>query len=752
VNTNNALQDIIRGVPKRSFGTPAIMSDQTQTILKNVFGYETFRPLQQEIIANILSRKDTLVIMPTGGGKSLCYQIPALIFDGLTVVVSPLISLMKDQVEQLTALGIGATVLNSSLSPEEYRQNVARIMRNEVKLLYLAPETLLMQKTLAMLASRQIDCLTIDEAHCISEWGHDFRPEYRQLVPVRQRFPSAVCAAFTATATPRVQQDIKANLKFETSNAFIASFNRKNLFLQIAPKTRPLEQTVDFLEHFPNQSGIIYCLTRKQVDELAEILANEGFSVKPYHAGLSDEERKHHQELFIRDDVQIMVATIAFGMGINKPNLRFILHYDLPKNIEGYYQQIGRAGRDGLPAHCLLLFSYGDIQKVKYFIDQKEEPERRIATIHLNALVGFAETDVCRRIPLLHYFGEQHTDATCGMCDNCLEEKQELSDLTIPAQKFLSCVKRTGEMFGAGHIIDVLRGSQGQKVLKFGHQKLSTYGIGKEYSQKQWFHLSRQFLQKGLMTQDLEHGSLKLTPKAWDVFKGTERFFGKIEEERMTYEQGAEGEENYDHILFELLRKTRKELADRANVPPYVIFPDKTLIELATFFPQSEQSFLTMHGVGAAKCEKYGATFLAILREYCQTNQIAEKPKRIWKTEGINAKSTKKRKHLIIGEAFNTGKPVQDLMAEFQIQQSTILNHLFTYLQEGYPLRVGDVHTLSTLPAAQQTAVLEAFARLGTERLKPVFEAFNGEIGYEELSILRLHYVMEHQEGGKTGD
>ena len=721
------------------------MLTQAHAILKNVFGYETFRPLQQEIIANILSRKDTLVIMPTGGGKSLCYQIPALLFEGLTVVVSPLISLMKDQVEQLAALGIGATVLNSSLSPDEYRQNVGRIVRKEVKLLYLAPETLLMQRTLTLLAATQVACVTIDEAHCISEWGHDFRPEYRQLVAVRERFPAAVCAAFTATATPRVQQDIKTTLEFDASNEFIASFNRPNLFLQIAPKSNPLLQTVAFLEKFPKQSGIIYCLARKQVDALADILAQEGFSVKPYHAGLTDAERKQHQELFIRDDVQIMVATIAFGMGINKPNVRFILHYDLPQNIESYYQQIGRAGRDGLPAHCLLLFGYGDIRKVKYFIDEKPEAESRIARMHLDALVGLAETDVCRRIPLLAYFGEHYATATCGMCDNCLTEKQDLLDLTIPAQKFLSCVKRTGEMFGAGHVIDVLRGSDAQKIHKFGHGRLSTYGIGKEYSKKQWFHLSRQLLQKGFMTQDAEHGSLRLTPKAWELFRGAEKIFGKLEADNAPAAPAQADAAEYDQTLFELLRRTRKELADQANVPPYVIFPDKTLIDLATFFPQTEQSFLTMHGVGAAKAEKYGTLFLDVLREYCQARQLAEKPKRIWQTAGLTADGTKKRKHLIVGEAFNAGKSIQALMAEFGVKQQTILAHLFEYLQEGHALRAVDLLALSMLPAMQQTAVLEAFQQLGPERLKPVFEALRETVNYDELHLLRLYYVLARQ-------
>jgi ATP-dependent DNA helicase RecQ len=603
------------------------MVNKSKQILKTVFGYGNFRPLQADIIENVLIKNDTLVIMPTGGGKSLCYQIPALIFSGLTIVVSPLISLMKDQVEQLLQTGVPATVLNSSLTPDQYRHNVREVKTGAIKLLYMAPETLLRPNMLAMLSSLPVDCLTIDEAHCISEWGHDFRPEYRQIVAVRERFTNAVCIALTATATPRVREDITTSLGFKVSNEFVASFNRENLFINVVSKYNPFEQTLEFIEGFPGQSGIIYCFSRRQVDDLYDALKSKGFSVKPYHAGMSEKDRTQNQELFIRDDVQIMVATIAFGMGINKPNVRFVVHYDLPKNIEGYYQEIGRAGRDGLPAHCLLLFSYGDIQKIKYFIDKKEEHEQRVANIHLNAFLRLIETEVCRRIPLLNYFGEVYSTENCGMCDNCLTEERDLQDITVPAQKFLSCVKRTGERFGAGQIIDVLRGSKARKVLKFRHQHLSTYGIGQDLSKRQWFHLSRQFIQKGLMVQDMEFGSLKLTEKAWDVLKEKENVFGRMEEERVVGTSEEDDHRDYDRELFESLRKERKSLADNSRVPPYVIFPDKTLIEMATFFPQSMNSMLDIHGIGAIKHEKYGPVFLNIIQEHCRIQQIEERAK-----------------------------------------------------------------------------------------------------------------------------
>jgi ATP-dependent DNA helicase RecQ len=356
-------------------------------ILKNTFGYDTFRPLQSEVIENVMTRRDTLAIMPTGGGKSLCYQIPALLLEGLTVVISPLISLMKDQVEQLRAFGVPALFLNSSLGPQEYQDNMEYVRRGEVKLLYVAPETLLTPRILALLAEVKVDLLTIDEAHCISEWGHDFRPEYRQIAEVRKRFPDAVCLALTATATSRVRQDIRTTLKFSTTNEFIASFNRENLYIEVLPKQDPYVQTVQMLERYKDQSGIVYCFSRKQVDELASYLAAKGYSVRPYHAGLEDSERRRNQEAFVRDDAQIIVATIAFGMGINKPNVRFVIHFDLPKSIENYYQEIGRAGRDGLFAHCLLLYSYSDVAKLSYFIDQKTGTEKCVAIEHLNAIV-----------------------------------------------------------------------------------------------------------------------------------------------------------------------------------------------------------------------------------------------------------------------------------------------------------------------------------------------------------------------------
>ena len=721
------------------------MKDNPEKILKKVFGYDEFRPLQAEIIDSVLNKQDALVIMPTGGGKSICYQIPALIFKGLTVVVSPLISLMKDQVEQLAELGVSAVCLNSSILREEYGKNIGLIKQGKTNLLYIAPETLLKPGILDLLSSAGVSCLAIDEAHCISEWGHDFRPEYRQLADVRSRFSDAVCIALTATATPRVQQDIKNSLNIKSSSEYIGSFNRENLFIRIVPKTDPVDQTVSFIRQFPDQSGIIYCFSRKQVEDLSETLGQKGFSVRPYHAGLSGEERKKNQELFIKDDVLIIVATIAFGMGINKPNVRFVIHYDLPKNIESYYQEIGRSGRDGLRSECMLLFSYGDIQKIKYFINQKPAHEKRMANIHLQALLKFAETDICRRIPLLSYFGEEYSIKKCGMCDNCLSDEKELQDITVYAQKFLSCVKRTGEIFGAAHVVDVLRGSESKKVLKFGHQSLSTYGIGKDLSKKQWFHLSRQFLHKGLVTQDMEYGGLNLTEKAWDVFKGKENVYGRIEadEIKVVKKRPTENITDFDEKLFDRLRKKRKEIADEAKVPPYVIFSDRTLIEISAFFPQTIENMNNIYGIGEEKLKKYGFIFLEIICEYCEKHGIDERPKEIGQRKRKTSKQTGKPRHVAIGEAYNAGESIEKIMTQYSIKLVTVLDHLFKYYLESNKIRSDGLLSVSALSQKDVQAVLKTFDRLGPEYLSPIFKEHNGDVSYEDLKITRLYYLSE---------
>ncbi|MBA4393534.1 MAG: DNA helicase RecQ [Desulfobacca sp.] len=709
-----------------------------ESLLKNTFGYGTFKPLQREVIANVLDRRDTLAIMPTGGGKSLCYQIPALLFEGLTVVVSPLIALMKDQVEQLRALGVPALFLNSSLTNGEYQENMDLVARGAIKLLYVAPETLLTPRLFQLLSTLRLDCLTIDEAHCISEWGHDFRPEYRHLKEVRRRYPHAVCLALTATATPRVRLDIKSSLNFASSNELVAGFNRENLFIEVIPKHDPASQTLRFLERFKDQSGIIYCFSRKQVDELSSFLTGQGFSTRPYHAGLDDQARRRNQESFIRDDTQIIVATIAFGMGINKPNVRFVIHYDLPKSIEGYYQEIGRAGRDGLPAHCLLLYSFSDAAKLRYFIDQKEATEQQVAMEHLETLIRFAESEACRRHPLLTYFGEVYTVENCGACDNCTADKKEPVDITILAQKFLSCVKRTGERFGTAYIVDVLLGSKNKKVLQNSHEALSTHGIGKELTREQWLTISRQLVQKGLLDQEPAYHTLRLTAKGLEALQTKEKIMGLFQkDERTAASTPKTGEIEHDKTLFTILRHKRKELADDSGVPPYVIFSDRTLVEMAAFMPLSIDSLLRINGVGQVKAERYGEIFLQLLRTYGQDNGLEEK-----KENTSPEKDDSAPRYILVAEAFNQGESIESLMKRYRIQVTTILDHLGRYILAGKTLKnVASLLALSSLLPDRHQAVFKAFDDLGAEYLKPVFDQLNGTINYHELKILRLVYL-----------
>ena len=723
------------------------MYTEAKKILKETFGYDEFRPLQGEAIKKVLEKKDTLVIMPTGGGKSLCYQIPAMIFDGLTIVVSPLISLMKDQVDQLQQFGVPAVVLNSSISDEKYAENVAKVRSGEAKMLYVAPETLMMDRVRNLLSDVQVDCFTIDEAHCISEWGHDFRPDYRELATIREDFPEAVCLGLTATATPRVREDIKSILQLKDSETFVASFDRENLFLNVVDKDGPVDQILDFLYTRKGQSGIIYCFSRRQTDELYQDLKDEGHSVRPYHAGLSEHQREVYQNAFIRDDIDIIVATVAFGMGIDKPDVRFVIHHDMPQNIESYYQQIGRAGRDGLRSDCLLLYSHSDKQKINYFINQKEGEEKEVAKKHLKDLIDYLETEDCRRIPLMGYFGEAYQNRECGMCDNCTSMNEAMEDLTEQSQKFLSCIVRTEEKFGANHITDVLRGSQAKKVLENEHDKISTHGIGKEFNRDQWIQLSRLLVRKNLIGKDPKYGSLFVTDEGRLVLKDKARVNGVLDRTQTAIDGSAaartsdEVENRYDEALFEELRQKRKELADEQDVPPYVIFPDTTLMEMAYYFPQNDESLTGIYGVGDAKMKKYGDDFLTIVKEYCEENDIEEREREIKKKK---KKKTSSKKHEQIGIDFNNGKSLDHLAEEHGVKMPTILKHLKTFLDEGNDLDAEGILKSCDLSQRKIDEVMESMDKVGPELLKPVYEDLNKSVGYSELRMMQLYHMAKN--------
>ena len=597
-----------------------------ELVLKTVFGYDSFRPLQKDIITNVLKGHDTLAVMPTGGGKSLCYQLPALILEGITIVVSPLISLMQDQVSSLETAGIHSAFLNSSLSWEEYCKSVDEIKSGEIKIIYVSPEGLATQKIRELLSGLElkIACITIDEAHCVSQWGHDFRPDYLEIKTVRHMFPDAVMLALTATATEHVRQDICQNLGMINPKVFISSFNRENIYLEVLPKRNALELVINCIRKHSGESGIIYCNSRKGVDELAATLDKKGYSVLPYHAGLSDQIRAKNQDLFIKDEVQIIVATIAFGMGINKPNVRYVINYDLPKSIEEYYQEIGRAGRDGLPSSALLLYSAQDIHKIRWFFQESGSPEKD--ELLLQGMIKYATARTCRRQALLRYFGEAWEpvkDSTC-CCDICSSGDIPLQDVTIPAQKLICCIIRTGERFGAGYVTDVLLGSNSQRIADNGHDKITTWGIGTEYKKPEWMELVDLLIDEGYIMKSGEYNVLEVTalgkrflaarselklPMRADVVKSFKKAAVKT-----TAEKPAADDSQAEAII-QNLKAWRKRKADDLNVPPYVIFGDKTLLDLAAKKPKSRQDLLNVYGIGRAKAEEFGRSILQIIEE-----------------------------------------------------------------------------------------------------------------------------------------
>jgi ATP-dependent DNA helicase RecQ len=754
----------------------SLQRDQCFALLKQFFGFGSFRPLQEEIIRDSLAGRDVFAVLPTGGGKSLCFQLPALLRPGLTIVVSPLIALMKDQVDALQAAGVAATFLNSSLAAGESRPRLRGLHNGEFRLLYIAPERLMLSGFSDDLKKWNVNLFAIDEAHCISEWGHDFRPEYRRLSTLRGLFPGVPMMALTATATGRVRGDIVRQLHLKDPACYVASFNRPNLTYRVVAKSGAYGQILSFVHARPRESGIIYVQARKTAENMAAKLSADGVKASPYHAGMNAKDRTKNQEAFLRDEARVICATIAFGMGINKPNVRFVIHYDLPKNIEGYYQETGRAGRDGLPSECLLLFSPGDRVKQMRFIDEKPNPqEREIARAQLEQMIHYAETATCRREFLLGYFGEKlgapvsdparsvrvqalarspdklklelqragseaGAPANCSGCDNCLAPRATW-DGTLAAQKFLSCVYRIREKSGFGvgiqHVVEVLCGAETEKVRKFGHQSLSTYNIGGEHSRAEWGAIGRELVRLGLLFQNAEKFNIvELTDAGRAALKSRQRITLTKPAAPTEPAKHRAGEIAGDEALFEKLRGLRKQLADERTVPPYVIFSDVSLRQMARFYPVNEKEFSRVSGVGERKLREFGEVFLREIAAHLRTN-----PRQIFADDfpqdAMPSAPMPRRSRLTdtVRETLHflhQGRTVSEIAKIRGLKDGTIYGHLEEAMLAGEAI---DVNSL--VSAEAQRDIAAAFAKHGFVSLGTVVESLAGKYGYGECRVVR---------------
>jgi ATP-dependent DNA helicase RecQ len=715
-----------------------VTSDKTTLLnhLKTHFGFDQFRPLQEEIIRCVLSQRDAFVLMPTGGGKSLCFQLPALIMPGITLVISPLISLMKDQVDALKADGIQSEFINSTLTPAKINEIQTKARQGKLKILYVAPERLAMSGFQLFLQELQVSLIAIDESHCISEWGHDFRPDYRNLKKLRNIFPQVPVMALTATATLRVREDIICQLSLDKATTFISSFNRPSLSYAVLPRKNSYDQLMDILEKHRNESAIIYCFSRKDTQNIAADLRQEGFKALPYHAGLEIEARKTNQEKFIRDEVQIIVATIAFGMGIDKPDVRLVIHYHLPKSIEGYYQETGRAGRDGLPSQCILFYSHADTVKQQYFIRQiEDDSERKNAYQKLDQMVAYCELATCRRHYLLSYFGEDYQHEKCDGCDICFSPTEEF-DATIISQKILSAIIRTGQQFGISYIIDILQGSKNKKIFERDHQTLSVYGIVDDFSKEDLRRIINQLASRNLIVKNGdEFPVLKLSPRGHEFLKMREKiWFPKVQSTTPLSQQSDGVVAEYDKDLFEELRLLRKKIADEQGVPPFVVFGDLALRQMATYLPQSEENFARVSGVGAAKLQQYGNIFTEMIRSYAREKNLVERDIPV-------KRSARPRRPNRLGPTYHTTqnlilqKMSIDKMVETRgLAAGTIIAHIEKLISSGEEI---DIDYLRP-PLERFEKIKAAFQETNGNALWPVREMLGEQFSYEELKLARI--------------